>query len=168
MLHSPDSDSVESSCSGAVVVVVSVESVMVVHRLVIDLTLRTDVGSPARYRWVFKTLPENRLLSSLLIDPDVPCVDVGVTVGVVDSGGDPVFQFLAVRGADVSRSWIEREVRCPALSAGRVCGHDKMGVTSIHAVMTLKEDRWQKASYRRRRVAPAAARCGASRRRSGA
>jgi hypothetical protein len=39
MLHSPDSDSLESSRWDAVFVVVSVESVMVVHRLMIDLTL---------------------------------------------------------------------------------------------------------------------------------
>lgn len=82
---------------------------MVVHRLVVDLTLpREHQPSDAIQSGLWAAL-ENRLLSSLLTNPDVPCMDVGVTVGVVDSGDDPL---LAVRDADVSRSWIESGVRC--------------------------------------------------------
>ena len=58
-----------------------------------------------------------------------PCMDDGVTVGVVDSGGDPL---LAVRGVDVSRSWIGRGVRSPLhYQQAEREGYDKMGVTSI-------------------------------------
>jgi len=45
-------------------------------------------------------------------------MDVGVTVGVVERD-DRIFQFLFEPDADVSTSWIERGVRCPALSADR-------------------------------------------------
>ncbi len=76
---------------------------MVVHRLVIDLTLPCRGRLSGVVEMGFKIVYENRLLSSLLVDPDVPCMDVGVTVGLVDSGGGPLFQFLAARGADVSR-----------------------------------------------------------------
>ncbi len=106
----PDSGAVESSRWDAVVVVVSVESVMNVHRLVIDVTLPRQHQPSNAIQSGLWAAPENRLLSSLLINPDVPCMDGGISVGVVDSGDDPL---LAVRDADVSRSWIESVVRSP-------------------------------------------------------
>ena len=55
---------------------------------------------------------------------------------LVSSSGDD--SLLALRDADASRSWIEGGGRCPALSAGRAWGCDKMGVTSVHAVVALE------------------------------
>jgi hypothetical protein len=90
---------------GAVFVVVSVESVMDMHRLVIDVTLPREHQPSDAIQSGLWAASDNRLLSSPRIDPVAQCVDDGVKVGVVDSGDDPL---LVVSDADVSRSWTER------------------------------------------------------------